>query len=337
MARTRITNVPTNLITGFLGVGKSTALRALMERAPADERWAVLVNEFGQVAVDAAAVAPDHGEAVIRELPGGCLCCTLGAPLRVTLARLLREARPDRLLIEPTGVGHPARVLDTLRGEGLAEALDVRATVCLVDPRRLDDARVMNNGTFQDQVELADVLVGNKRDLCDDTVLRRFHAWAEGLYPPKARVASVAHGALDPTWLDIAADSGRRARYPEAHAHEAHDHGADTSGYPLPGQPVRARDSGQGLDACGWRFHPDDMFDGDRLSDVLRGIHSAERVKGVFRCERDWLLFDRAEGALSVRPSAWRTDSRVECIARAGRAPDWDAVERALLGARKDY
>ncbi len=74
----------------------------------------------------------------------------MGAPLQVTLTRLLREAQPDRSLIEPTGVGHPVRVLDTLRGQRLAEVLDVRATVCLGDPRRLDDERVMSDSTFQD-------------------------------------------------------------------------------------------------------------------------------------------------------------------------------------------
>ncbi|MEX2338668.1 MAG: GTP-binding protein, partial [Aquisalimonadaceae bacterium] len=186
-------SIPVNLITGFLGVGKSTAIRHLLESAPKSERWAVLVNEFGQVAVDPAALDTGAGSdrVTIRELPGGCLCCVLGAPLRVTLTRLIREVRPDRLLIEPSGIGHPARVLDTLRGEGLGSVLDVRATVCLVDPRQLQDRRVSEHPVFRDQVELADVLVANKQDLADAETLAGFHAWAMGQFPPKARVAGV--------------------------------------------------------------------------------------------------------------------------------------------------
>ncbi|MFV8834258.1 GTP-binding protein [Aquisalimonas sp.] len=333
MARRRVSHVPTNVITGFLGVGKSTAVRSLLDRAPDGERWAVLVNEFGEVAVDGAALDSGKGEAVIRELPGGCMCCTMGAPLEVTLARLLREARPDRLLIEPTGVGHPARVLDTLRGDGLGEALDVRATVCLVDPRRLAEDKVMASEVFRDQVELADVLVANKTDVCARADLERFQEWAHALFPPKARVEAVRDGRIDPAWLDIGAHPGRKALFPEAHHH--HDHREEApEAEPEPGRHVRQENRGQGLTACGWRFHPGDCFDQDHVAEVLRTCAPGARVKGVFHCDNGWFLFDRADGALSVRASSWRTDSRVECIADDDTPPDWDAVEAALKGAR---
>ena len=185
----------------------------------------------------------------------------------------------------------------------------------------------------KDEDHVPMVLVGNKCDLCDATLLQRFREWGSTLYPPKAVVATTANGVLDPAWLDVEADSGRLARHPEAHHDHAHAHGAGDNGEPRPGLPVRVRDHGQGLDACGWRFHPDDVFGVDQVAEVLRGIHPAERVKGVFRCDVGWLLFDRAEGALSVRSCAWRTDSRVECIAGAGAAPDWEQVEQDLLAA----
>ncbi|GLC49944.1 hypothetical protein PLESTB_000325600 [Pleodorina starrii] len=72
---------------------------------------------------------------VVRELAGGCLCCTLSGPLGVAIAQLVRQTKPDRLLIEPSGLGHPAGLLDTLYGEHLRSALDVKAVICLVDVR----------------------------------------------------------------------------------------------------------------------------------------------------------------------------------------------------------
>lgn len=333
--------IPVNLITGFLGVGKSTAIRHLLEVAVrANERWAVLVNEFGQVSVDPASVHVDSARVTIRELPGGCLCCTLGAPLRVTLTRLIREVRPDRLLIEPSGVGHPARVLDTLREEGLGSALDVRATLCLVDPRQLQDPRITEHPVFRDQVELADVLIANKQDLADSTSLAAFHSWAIGLFPPKTRIANASHGWIKPAWLDLEADPARFSRSPHFHA----SHGDSALGepsippqLPLPGRPVRLPNAGQGLQACGWIFRPEDCFNRVRLLRLLAEISGPERIKGVFHCGRDWLLVDRVGEVLEHRACAWRTDSRVEILARDGEAPDWDDVERRLLECLTDW
>lgn len=328
MPAQRIESVPTNLITGFLGVGKSTAIRNLLARSPANERWAVLVNEFGEVAVDNAALAGGRDDATIRELPGGCMCCTLGAPLKVTLTRLLRDVRPDRLLIEPTGLGHPARVLDTLRSGDLGSALEVRATVCLIDPRQLADERITSREVFQDQVELAEVLVANKIDLCDRMALDRFRQWSAGLFPPKARIEEVEQGDIDPAVLDIAADPERVPLFPHAHDH-AHDHEhTEPLAAPRPGEPVRRANTSADADACGWVFHPDDRFDEQALIALLREL-PVDRLKGVFHCGR-WIHVDRVGDDLTTRTSAWRADSRVECIAGHGAAPAWPALEQRL-------
>nr|CBX70012.1 hypothetical protein YEW_IU38090 [Yersinia enterocolitica W22703] len=93
----------TNLITGFLGCGKTTTIRHLLSQKPEHEKWAVLVNEFGEIGIDGALLA-DSG-AVLKEIPGGCMCCVNGFPMQVGLNMLLQQAKPDRLLIEPTGWG----------------------------------------------------------------------------------------------------------------------------------------------------------------------------------------------------------------------------------------
>lgn len=97
----------TNLITGFLGSGKTTSILHLLAHKDPAEKWAVLVNEFGEVGIDGALLA-DSG-ALLKEIPGGCMCCVNGLPMQVGLNTLLRQGKPDRLLIEPTGLGHPNR------------------------------------------------------------------------------------------------------------------------------------------------------------------------------------------------------------------------------------
>ena len=87
-----ISAVPTNIITGFLGAGKTSTILHLLKTKPEQERWAVLVNEFGEIGIDGSLLESQHSEqhgVYIREVPGGCMCCTAGLPMQVALAQLL--------------------------------------------------------------------------------------------------------------------------------------------------------------------------------------------------------------------------------------------------------
>ena len=164
----RISVVATNIITGFLGVGKTSTILQLLKNKPKDERWAVLVNEFGEIGIDGALIEGQHSEqqgVYIREVPGGCMCCTAGLPMRVALTQLLRQAKPDRLLIEPTGLGHPKEVMHTLTDDSFNGIIALQKTITLVDARQLSDPRYLDNETFQQQIAIADVIVANKQDL----------------------------------------------------------------------------------------------------------------------------------------------------------------------------
>ena len=114
MSKINTSPVPTNIITGFLGTGKTSTILQLLKSKPEHERWAILVNEFGEIGVDGSLFWGKHQEdsgVYIREVPGGCMCCASGFPVQVALNQLLTRAKPDRLLIEPTGLGHPVALL----------------------------------------------------------------------------------------------------------------------------------------------------------------------------------------------------------------------------------
>lgn len=279
--------IPVNLVTGFLGVGKTTAILHLLEGHPAGERWAVLVNEFGEVGVDATLVGGDG--VVVREVAGGCLCCVTAPVFTTVLNRMIRRDRPDRILIEPSGLGHPAQVLDTLTGAGYAGVLDIRATLCLLDARHLSSVRHREHPVFQDQVHLADVLVANKTDLYGDTDHEAFTRFVLALDPPKQTVATVSAARVDPAWLDITRSDHRRAHFPEAHAFLVDQgHAApppDTA--PGFGDWQLITGDGNGYHRAGWYIAGPGGWDEDALDTLLAGI-DAERVKGVFPTERGW-------------------------------------------------
>ncbi len=165
----------TNLITGFLGSGKTTSILHLLAQKPADEKWAVLVNEFGEVGIDGALLA-DSG-ALLKEIPGGCMCCVNGLPMQVGLNTLLRQGKPDRLLIEPTGLGHPKQILDILTAAVYEPWIDLRATLCILDPRQLLDEKAVNNDNFRDQLAAADIIVANKSDRETPESAQAFADW----------------------------------------------------------------------------------------------------------------------------------------------------------------
>ena len=113
-------NIPTNIVTGFLGAGKTTSIIGLLAARPADETWAVLVNEFGEVGIDKALITGELGDCddvVVLEVPGGCMCCTAGISMNIALSEIIFLVQPDRILIEPTGLGHPNEVMQTLHHE----------------------------------------------------------------------------------------------------------------------------------------------------------------------------------------------------------------------------
>ncbi len=312
--------IPTNVVTGFLGVGKTTAILDLLQRKPGDERWAVLVNEYGEVSIDQAIMAGAAPPNVtVREVGGGCICCVTAPYLQVALHLLLTEAKPSRLIVETTGLGHPGRLLDTLRTQ-YADRLDVRATLAMVAPDDVNNPEVLTNPIFREQVDLADVLVLNKLDTASDSELAGYRDWANELFPPKLLIAATEQGRLDPVWLDL---GGRRSLT----IVEEHDPALPTprnEPAPLPRKPVRRESTGT-VPACGWIFSPEDVFDENRLLALLGGFPG--RLKGVFRVAEDRLVVNRAGGRTTVTPTQYQHDSRVEMFGLA----DWLAIEAGLL------
>ncbi len=278
--------IPVNLITGFLGVGKTTAVRHLLTTHPAEERWAVLVNEFGEVGVDAALLADQ--EVIVQEVAGGCLCCVAAPAFTTGLNRLIRQHRPDRILIEPSGLGHPAQVLDTLSGPLYSDVLETRATICLMDARHLDSPRHLEHPNFQDQIHLADVLVANKRDLYAAADFSAFERFAAQLQPQKVRLACVSRGEIDTAWLDLARSSDRRAAFPEAHAFLVEAAGESHDATPLTQSDwLLIEGRGDGYQHAGWVIRQHGEWPSATLQTLISRL-DVERKKGIFATDLGW-------------------------------------------------
>ncbi|KPP97991.1 GTP-binding protein [Marinobacter sp. HL-58] len=304
-----ISPIPTNLVLGFLGVGKTTAILDLLKKKPDGEVWAVLVNEFGEVGIDGAILETEG--AFVREIPGGCMCCVAGLPMQIGLNQLIHKARPDRLLIEPTGLGHPSQIIESLTGEHYRDVLKLGPVLCLVDPRRLEEARVLENVQFQDQVAAADIVVANKTDLCEPGQVARFDDWVGRLQPAKNAVFHTRQGRMDIAWLD---GDAALSEVGSPHAHHHHDPAEPTPVPDIRDEPwQRVSNQGQGHFSLGWRIHPETVFSETALLALSLDGRFA-RFKAVVNTAEGWRTINMADGALSVSECEPRDLSRIEMI-----------------------
>jgi len=306
-------SIKVNVITGFLGVGKTSTIKHLLKNKPSDEYWAIIVNEFGEVGIDESLLSTSAQDSPIRQIPGGCVCCTAGTVLQTTLNELVTEIKPDRILIEPSGIGHPAGIIDTLE-EGLKDVAQIQAVISLIDPRNLASEKHMGHETFIDQIELADILIATKTDLCSKEELIKYTEWAEELYPPKQQVLSTTFGEI-PLWLlDEPRSVVRKAKFPQAHQHHHHKK-ENVCLAPTLSEPSFYESRGLGTVALGAIFSKDVLFDADKLHYYLEAIQGTQRIKGVFRTTHRWLTYNRTgQDIAALFPSAYRKDSRIELI-----------------------
>lgn len=338
------TLIPTNIITGFLGVGKTTAIKHLLAAKPAHEVWSVLVNEFGEIGIDGALLKESNAH--IREVPGGCICCVAGLPMKMALNMLIARTKPDRILIEPTGLGHPQEIINSLTGEYYDTVLDLRAAITLVDPRKLVDGRYTGNATFNDQIAVADVLVANKIDLCSVHDRANFDDLVASFDPPKSAAFAVQQGALDLAWLDYPRQSHRLA-HPDLHAAARASSATNplspqrelyNSAISLPADQefLRRSNQSQGFYSCGWMFQPQICFDFNQLFGWMTGLNLL-RAKAVMNTDQGIYMFNAEQGVLSVKPLALAaeldlSDSRIELI--DDQPLPVDELEAQLLGWR---
>lgn len=356
--------IPTNLIVGFLGSGKTTAITNLIQQRPENEHWSIFINEFGTVSIDHALIDSDAREVAVEKLGGGCACCTMSFAFKPLLAQFIRRTKPDRLILEPSGISHPAKVVDILRSDDFSGAIDLRNIICLIDPEDFDDPRWKNSEVFLDQVQLADIVVLNWTDARAQKQIERCREWVESFDPPKQLIVETKFGVIDNQLLDLEFITTRFPLFGDAHpipseSEARSDNGPKTVAEeihqimpqsdvgersprepslrlkPESGRPLRFPNQGADFRGCGWIFHVDDVFDRDKLFDLLGAIRGVVRLKGVFRCKNDWCVINRTRNATDFSKSTYRRDSRLEIVFESD-AMNWDGVEERIIQCIKE-
>jgi G3E family GTPase len=254
------------LIAGSLGSGKTTLLQHLVTCA--DRKIAILMNEFGEIAIDSKIIQGKHIE--MTELAGGCVCCSLAGEFEAAIEEIIEKVRPDLIAVETTGVAEPDAVIFDVE-ESLPQ---IRLDSVIV----LADADAMIN--FPDlgyvtraQFETADVILVNKVDLVGEDELDEVEERLDEVNPGAVMFRTVRCEL--PTDLLFGFD--RPAR--------------DVSRPP-------PRDHTENIQS--FTFTSEEVFDHDRLTAVLEDLpESVYRAKGFVRTRRGQFLFNAVAGRVS--------------------------------------
>jgi len=314
-------NIPTNIITGFLGAGKTTTILHLLKHKPEDETWAVLVNEFGKIGIDGQ-IIQSHG-AMVKEIPGGCMCCAAGVNMKVGLNALVKQTQPDRLLIEPTGIGHPQQILKILREPPYNELLDMRACITLIDPRHLQDGRYLSNENFNQQIDIADILLANKTDQCSTEDRQAFYQLVKD--QNKQSSGWVQHGHLQIELLDLP-HSGSDPSATHYHHHNEVEPAAEIE--LKAGETFRRLENTEDdFFSCGWLFS-DQIFDFDKLFSLFNQLNIS-RIKAAVLSNQSAVFFNCVGQDISLHKLDTLTHSRIEFISL--HSMGWDEIEERLL------
>ncbi|WP_296205150.1 cobalamin biosynthesis protein CobW [uncultured Hyphomicrobium sp.] len=249
---TALAKVPCSIVTGFLGAGKTTLVRNILQNG-AGRRLAVIVNEFGDVGIDGEILkscgVENCSEDRIVELSNGCICCTVADDFVPALESLLSLPEPpEHILIETSGLALPKPLVQAFNWPAIASRVTVDGVIAVVDgaavaagrfaddpealaAQRAEDASVDHDNpleeVFEDQLLCADLIVLNKADLMTDAEREAVARDIKAVVPRAVKVVETTGGQLDPKvllGLGAAAEADLAARPSHHDGEDDHDH-----------------------------------------------------------------------------------------------------------------
>ena len=248
--------IPITIVTGFLGVGKTTLVHNMLKNANG-KRIAVLVNEFGEVDVDGeliGAASNEEEDSNLVQLPNGCICCTVQEEFLPSMLQLLeRKEEIDHIVIETSGLSMPKPLVKAVNWPDLKPHITIDAVITVVDAvglatgeicdrERVQVQRLADDSLdhetpieelFLDQLTCADLILMSKRDLVDEEKFEEIKGIVEAKARPNTKILPVVKGEVDNSvLLGIAAAAeddvdNRHSIHEEHHKHGHHHHHND--------------------------------------------------------------------------------------------------------------
>ena len=290
-----------DIFSGFLGAGKTTLIRKLISEGYKNEKLVLIENEFGEIAVDGGFLKDAGVE--ITEMNSGCICCTLVGDFTEALKKVMCEYKPDRILIEPSGVGKLSDVAKAVAG---VEGAEIGAKVTVVDAGKCR-MYIRNFGEFfNDQVQHADVIVLSRTDTASDGKVVTASALLSQLNP-NATVITTPWSELSGEQIvqvmeridSLSSTMQEMEHFHEHHHH--HEHGEHCG---------CGHDHDHHADEVftSWGVETPKKFTEEQLREILAKLEDANRLGTILRAkgfvdasDGEWIYFDYVPGEVDIR------------------------------------
>ncbi len=308
-----------DIISGFLGAGKTTFIKKLLQEAVSGEQVILIENEFGEIGIDGGFLKDSGVE--IREMNSGCICCSLVGDFGQSLKEVLTTYHPDRIIIEPSGVGKLSDVMKAVKDVAAEIRVTLNSAVTIVDAQKCKMYRKNFGEFFNNQIENAGTVVLSRTDIAPTEKVDLAVEIIRELNPKAAVITTPCDELTGKQLLEIIEkpDTMEEDLLKELKEHHHHDHDEDGCGC---GGHHHDHDHEEGC-SCGHdhdHHHADEVFTSwglenvsamsketlDRILDELAygdGFGDVLRAKGMIPGidKGTWLYFDLVPEQYEIR------------------------------------
>lgn len=332
-----MTNTKIDVISGFLGAGKTTFIKRLVEGNKDKGKTIIIENEFGEIGIDGGFLKNSGIE--IKEMNSGCICCSLAGDFEASLRELLEKYSPNRVIIEPSGVGKLSDVLKAVSDVEKDLPVESNSAVTVVDVKKCKMYMKNFGEFFNNQIQFANTIILSRTDLADDKKIEEAVALIKGVNPDATIVTTPLDKLSDEKIeemlskpIDLKSELLEELAKEHEHHHHHHDHD----------EHCEHEHHHDHHDHCGCghdhhdHHHADDVFDSwgmeqvpaiseDKLKSILDGFADEEkygvilRAKGMIKDANsdDWFYFDLVPGENDIRRGDAEYTGKV-CVIGAG-------------------
>ncbi|RCX18881.1 G3E family GTPase [Anaerobacterium chartisolvens] len=322
--------IKVDIISGFLGAGKTTLIKKLIKEKLFYEKLVIIENEFGEIGIDGSLLKKTGIE--IKEINSGCICCTLAGDFEKAVSEVIQKYSPERIIIEPSGVGKLSDIIKSCKSPRLKDLLNINMLITVVDTERY--AMYLSNfgEFFKDQIKSAKTVILSRTQKCGSTELEQAVSSINALNstcnvittPWEDLNAEIIISAAEQNALELLEKEIRNAcKNEHSHCGCGHEHGHSHSHCGC-GHEHGHSHSGSADDTfTAWGAETPKIYSQNQLEDILKSISESKsygmvlRGKGILQVQDGrWVQFDYVSGEYDIKSTSSSYTGRLCIIGR---------------------